>query len=180
MRYFFSITFIVCLIGCNANIKDEEVRNVIDYFNDTKPLVDNFKQLIIVPRGGNTFIYGIDSLQLGLYLVGFNSSNKSELKISYLPDSLLLARGINDKENFKSEILNLAFNNLSIMERLNIQSVNSCFRKENCCIQFVLENGIVITYLCSPIENEDQIKNEYGENIKIAGKYWLYSLNGEN
>jgi hypothetical protein len=180
MNYVSRISIILLLvIGCGEN-KEEDATNVINYFLKNKIQLENFKQLQIVSRGEDNFIYGIDSLQLGLYLVGFDINNQSTLKISYLPDSLLLLKGIIEKENFKNTILNSAYKNLCIMKRLNIGAVNACSQKENCCIEFKLYNTVVVNYHCSKIENHDSLKKVYGENIKIVGEHWLYSFDENN
>jgi len=169
----FAVLFL--MLSCTSN-ESNDVNKLIHYFMSNPEQLENFKQLQISPRGVDTFIYGIDSLQLGLYLIGFDRNNKSALKISYLPDSLLKAKGIKNINNFKQNIVELAFDNLCIMDELHIKVVNSCSQKENCCIKFKLYDESLITYFCEPFENLDEIKKVYGENVNSVENHWLYSL----
>ena len=173
------LVMLFLLLSC-SNDKEGDARKLINYFMSNAEQLEQFKQIQIVPRGEDSFIYGIDSIHLGLYLIGFNSNNESELKVSHLPDSLLLERGINDKSNFKATILKSAYKNLCIMEKLKIRAVNNCQLKEDCCIEFILQNETVVNYFCSEVKSNKQIKKRYGYDNEIVGKNWTYSLKVAN
>jgi hypothetical protein len=149
---------------------------VVTFFMKDPSQLTNLIHLQIVPRGTDTFIYGIDSLGIGLYLINFSVEDASKLRISnyLLIDSLLVSKGIKDIESFKKSLTESAYKNLKLMSNLKIRSMSNSSYIDTCCVEFILEEGKIVYYLCAGTQNTNQLKKNYGDKIKILNQNWIY------
>lgn len=175
------LLLIVLIFACASPDVDQRARRVIDYFVENPSRLHNFMGLQIVPRGTDTYIYGIDSLEIGLYLTNFSIDNPSSLQISnqIFVDSLLIKRGIKHLNSFKKITLESAHGTISLMKRFNIESINSCITNDLCCLEFILVDRLVIGYICDELGEHEKLKKAYGNKIKIVNQNWFYFQNNE-
>lgn len=181
MKKIFNLSLmLIIFFACQKSDVDEQVIKVINFFTKNPSQLNNLMYLQIVPRGSDTFIYGIDSLGIGLYLIDFSIDDISSIQISNskIVDSLLANRGLKDIESFKRSTIKTAYINLKLMSRLGIRSLSSCNSIESCCIEFILFDDTVVYYLCGEKVAQEKLKKMYGEKIKIVNERWLYLIEG--
>jgi hypothetical protein len=175
------ITIIISLsllFACQETAREKQAMQIITFFTNNPSQLYNLMHLQIVPRGTDTFIYGIDSLEIGLYLINFSVEDASKLRISnYLQtDSLLVKKGIKDIGSFKKSLIESAHKNLKLMSNLEIRSLNNSSYMETCRVGFVLKDRTIVYYLCAGTQDIDKLKKIYGDEVKIVNHNWIYLL----
>jgi len=74
-KYLIYISFIFIIITCKSIDKDNEANLVVNYFSTHKAQLEKFKNITISKRSENNYIYGLDSIQVGLYLIKSNNDD---------------------------------------------------------------------------------------------------------
>lgn len=171
---------VLLVYGCNSVDKHEQALRIINYFKDNPSQLQEYQQKVIIPRGKDVFIYVLDSLQIGFYLVNFDTKSPDALQISSHTirkiDSLLVKKNVTHLTKFKKILLKTAFDNLSLMDYLDIRSVNSCGQNKECCTEFILYDGTKINYLCNHYNSVDEFKNKFSSEVNVVDNNWIYYL----
>lgn len=170
------IVIIIFLLSCTQKHNDEEIYKIVNYFKNNTKLLNELKGIEINSRGKDTFIYTVDSINIGFYLIDFDKDKPNNLQISpnihsYI-DSILNLRNINDISEYKQSLVSNAFNQLKLMDSLSIKTMNNYSYNYGHITEFITEDNIIINYC---VNAKKELDKKFGRNINIIDSNWVYS-----